>query len=184
MKRLWLFLVLFGLPISAYSAGGGRPLTPAEVNAVVQAVEDEIYAGGDYSDFYQIGENTGTPQHWKSRVHIYINPEYGGDFEGNQGGGEAIYKFMPDGEIIRFFKVLNGQVELMGNPQIGFPITQPSHRTVFDDDETICELKQRWLKRFFVVDVLPSREIIQEASRRQTLRTEVLEREQKRQEPE
>lgn len=170
MKRLWLFLMLFGLPISAYSAGGRRPLTPAEANAVIQAVEDEIYAGGDYSDFYQIGENIGTPQHWKSRVHIYINPEYGGEFEGNEGAGEAIYKFMPYGEIVRFFDLSNGQVRLIGNPQNGFPITQPSHRTLFDDDESICRLKRTWLKRFFVVDVLPAPEVIQEASRRQKAR--------------
>ncbi len=120
MKCLCLFLVLLGLPVSGYSTGGRR-LTPVEVNAVIQAVEDEIYTEGNYSDFNQVGENIDTPQHWKSRVHIYINPEYGGEFEASVGAGEVIYKFMPDGEIMRFFKVLNGQVELMGNPQIGFP---------------------------------------------------------------
>ena len=111
-------------------------------------------------------------------MHVYINREYGGEFEAAEGAGEVIYKFMPDGEIIRFFKISNGQVQLMGSPQNGFPITQPSHRTVFDDDESICELKQKWLKRFFVVDVLPTEQMIREASRRQKLRTEALEQQQ------
>jgi hypothetical protein len=175
MKQLCIFLMLFGLPISASAAEGGRSLTTTETDAVIQAVEDEIYVGGGAGEFYQIGENIGTPQLWKSRMHIYINPEYGGEFEGNEGAGELIYKFMPHGEIIRFFHLRKGQVQLIGNPQNSFPMTQPSHRTVFDDDEEICRLKRTWLKRFFVVEVSPAPEMIREAARRQKVRSELFE---------
>jgi len=181
MKTLCLYLLLLGLPVSAHSAGRGRPLTTAEVNAVIQAVEDEIHAGEDYDEFRQIGENIGTPQHWKSRLHIYINPKYGGEFQGDEGNGEgngaAIYKFMPYGEIIRFFNLRKGHILLLGDPENQFPMTQPSHRTVFDDEEEICDLKRTWLKRSFFVDTAPSPEMIREASRRQKARDEFWNRE-------
>lgn len=148
-----------------------RALTTDEVSAVIQSVEDEIYADGEYSEFYQFGENISTPQHWKSRMHIYINPQYGGRFEANEGSGEVIYKFMPYGEIVRLFFLEKGQVLLVGDPHNRFPMTQPSHQTVFDDDEMICDLKRTWLKRSFIVDASPTAEMIEQASRRQRLRT-------------
>ena len=170
VRYFCLFLLILGWPMSAYLGGNAYPLTPTEISAVVQAVEDEIYVEGSYTDYYQVAENIGTPRHWKSRVHIYINPEYGGEFEGNDGVGEAIYKFMPYGEIIRLFRLSNGHVQLIGDPENAFPITQPSHRTIFYDDEAICKLKEKWVKRFFVVDISPSQEMVQEAQRRQKAR--------------
>jgi hypothetical protein len=181
MKTLCLCLLLFWLPVPANSAGKGRPLATAEVNAVIQAVEDEIHAGEDCHEFSRTGENVGTPQHWKSRLHIYINPGYGGEFQGNEATGEAIYKFMPYGEIIRFFRLRKGQVQLIGDPDKQFPVTQPSHLTTFDGTNEISSLKRTWLSRFFVVDTAPSPEVIQEAARRQKVREQFWDREMQHQ---
>jgi hypothetical protein len=168
MKLFFLFLAFLGLPSSGYAEHRKRPVTAPEVKAVIQAVEDEIYDYGQHGEFYQIGDNLGTPQHWKSRMRIYINPEY--DLE--DGVGQVIYKFMPYGEILRFFFLEgDGKVELDGDPHNRFPPTQPSLQTVYMDDQKVCRMKQSWLKRFFVIDVSPTPEIIQQAARRQKLRT-------------
>ena len=176
MKTLCMCLLLLASPVSASSSEGRRRLTRAEVNAVIQAVEDEIYAGEDYDDFRQIGENVGTPQHWKSRLRIYVNPEYPAEFEGNDGG-EAIYKYMPYGEIIRFFGLRKGHVLLEGDPELRFPITQPSHVTTYEDDGEIRDLKRTWLNCFFLVDTAPSPKMIGDALRRQRARHEFWDRE-------
>jgi len=181
MKTLCLLLLFVGSPVSANSAKSSHQITTAEVNAIIQAVEDEIHAGEDYDEFRQIGENVGTQQHWRSRLRIYINPEYGREFQGDDGNGEgngaAIYTYMPYGEVIRFFNLRNGHILLLGDPELRFPITQPSHVTMFDDDEEICDLKRTWLTRFFVVDTAPSPEMIREAERRQKTRHEFWNRE-------
>src|ERR1051326_2698015 len=105
MKRtIFLLLTLAGLTLSALAEQGKRPLTATEVKAVIKAVEDEIYDRGNHKDFYQLGDNLGTSQHWKSRMHIYINPQY--DIRENVG--EIIYKFMPYGEILRVFFIGKG----------------------------------------------------------------------------
>lgn len=162
------------LAMSMTAAGhSGHTLTPTEIGAVIQAVEDEIYREGDYSEFYQIGHNLGTPQHWKSRLHIYTNPEYGGEFEGNEEVGEVIYKFMPYGEVVRLFVIQKGQVLLIGDPENGFPITQPSHLAVLDDDEEICRLKRIWLQRSLIVDTSPTQEMLQNSDRRQQIRRRI-----------
>jgi hypothetical protein len=79
---------------------------------------------------------------------------------------------MPYGEIFRIFFIdENGQIKLDGDPHNHFPLSQPSHMTIFMDDEDICRIKQSWLKDFFVVDVSPTQEMIEAAARRQKDRT-------------
>ncbi len=170
-----LYWLLAILPLSLLSSGWAaenstkrRQVTPAEVKAITAAVEDEIYDYGYYGKFYQIGENIGNSAHWVSRLHIYINPDY----NVVDGYGEVIYKLMPFGQIYRLFYLdENGAVKLDGDPQNQFPITQPSHQTVFMDDEDVCRREQKWTKGFFAVDVVPSEETIMGAAKRQKERT-------------
>jgi hypothetical protein len=167
MKKLLLLLTIFGLLCPGYTTQDKRALSHSEVNAIIQAVEDEIYDTESYGEFYQMGDNLGTPQHWKARMHLYIDPEY----DQTENVGEVVYKFMPYGEFLRIFSLTkNGQVALDGDPHNRFPPTQPSHQTVYMDDEEVCTMKHNWVNQSFVVDVSPTSTMIQEAARRQKTR--------------
>jgi len=179
---LWIALVLshFGYQdhksdaprLPGHEAAAAHPqgkhkLTDAEVRAIIEAVQDEIYDYGFEPQYYQMGENLGTPTHWIGRLSIYINPMT------DDGVGQAIYKLMPYGEVFREFDIgEDGLVGLMGNPQLGFPPTQPSHKTVYMDDDEVCQLKHRWLRHSFEADGLPTPDTRQQAVRRQKLRTD------------
>jgi NTF2 fold immunity protein len=151
----------------AEQASKKRKLREAEVKAVIEAVEDEIYDYGYERGYYEIGNNLGTSLHWRGRLPIYISPEV------EDGEGEVIYKLMPYGEVFRAFEVEDDDsVILYGNPQNGFPPTQESStKTVYMDDDEVCQMKHKWLRRSFEVDDSPTPEMRQEAVRRQKLRT-------------
>lgn len=162
-----LLIALLSVSSTLYGENGKRRLSASEKDAVVQAIQDEIYDYGYYGDYDQFGQNLGTPQHWKSKMLVYIDPEYD-----PSTGGRVIYKLLPYGEILRFFDIDNkGQVQLDGDPTNGFPRTQPSTRTIFLDDDDVCNMKRRWVEDFFVVDVAPSNDILRGSAIRQKSRT-------------
>lgn len=168
MKHIVLVLSFFLLSGAACRASSNRRLAPSEAKMVKQAVEDEIYDYGYYKNFYQIGENIGTPTHWIARTRIYINPVY----NSADKHGEVIYKLMPYGQIYRLFYIeADDRIVLDGDPQNHFPITQPSHQTVFMDSDEVCRFEQTWMKDFFVVDTEPSLGMIRGAAQRQKART-------------
>jgi hypothetical protein len=168
MKRVLSAVFFFLLPTSAIGAQALRHLKPSEIDKVKEAVEDEIYDYGYFADFSEIGDNVGTPQHWKARVHIFINPVY----NVSDQHGETIYKLMPYGQIYRLFYIdAKGAVTLDGDPENRFPITQPSRQTVFMDDLDICRDEQKWLDAFLVVDTAPPLNVIEDAAQRQKVRT-------------
>jgi hypothetical protein len=150
-----------------HQSRGKRKLTADEVQAVILAVQDEIYDYGYEPRFYQLGENAGVPSHWRSRLPIYVNSAFD-----DEGMGQVIYKLMPHGEVFRFFDIgANGLVMLDGDPELDFPPTQPSLKTVYMDDDELCRMKHTWIRQFFVVDTSPTRDTVQDAVRRQKLRT-------------
>jgi hypothetical protein len=170
MKLLALLLALLCFSIQAHPESHKRKISEPEVKAVIQAVEDEIYDYGFQKQFYQMGEEVGvSPNAPRSRMRIYIQPEINAE----DGGGRVIYKLMPYGEVLRDFIVRkDGLVVLDGDPQNGFPPTQESStKTVYMDDDEVCQMKRDWLKDFFVVDDSPSTQRIEEATQRQKLRT-------------
>jgi hypothetical protein len=170
MKLLTLLLALLSLSIPASPQAQKRKVSDSQVKAVIQAVEDEIYDYGYQKQFYQMGKDVGTsPNAPRSRIRIYIEPEV----DAEDGGARVIYKLMPHGEVLRDFVIRkDGLVVLSGNPQNGFPPTQEaSTKTVYMDDDEVCQMKHDWLKEFFVVDDSPSPERIQEAAQRQKART-------------
>lgn len=167
MNRVFLLALFCVLSVGAAFAGDQRQLTNAEITELKQAISDEIYDYGYYSNFYQIGENVGTPQHWKARVCIYIDPMY----DSVDQHGQMIYKLMPFGQIYRLFYIdKDRKVTLDGNPQNRFPITQPSRQTVYMDDEEVRQDEQAWTKSSFTIDTEPSIGTIQAAARRQKIR--------------
>ncbi|HKV05249.1 MAG TPA: hypothetical protein VJO53_09110, partial [Candidatus Acidoferrales bacterium] len=168
MKQIVSLILFLILPVGAATASNNRRLKPSEIEKLKQAVEDEIYDYGYYAKFYEIGENTGTPQHWKARVRIFVNPVY----NSTDQHGEVIYKLMPYGQIDRLFYIdVKGEIKLDGDPQNRFPITQPSHQTVFMDDLDVCRDEQSWVGTFFVVDTAPTPDMIKGAAQRQKART-------------
>ena len=169
MKLLTVLLVLLNLSVTTHPQLQKGRVSDSEANLIVQAVEDEIYDYGYQKQFYQMGENVGTASAPRTRMRIYIEPEVGAE----DGGGRVIYKLMPYGEVLRDFTIRkDGVVLLAGDPQNRFPPTQESStKTVYMDDDEVCRMKHDWLRRFFVVDDSPGPERIQEAVRRQKLRT-------------
>src|SRR5208283_2233558 len=60
------------------------------------------------------------------------------------------YKLAPYGEVIRSFYINgDGTATLEGDPEIGFPATQPNMLTIYMDDEKVCHLRGAWSKNYF-----------------------------------
>jgi hypothetical protein len=164
---LALFLVV---STQAYSGPQKRKVSDSEVKAVVQAVEDEIYDYGYENHFREMSENIASPAGAPQiRMRIYVDPE----IDHADESGRVIYKLMPYGEVLREFIIRrNGLVVLSGDPQNGFPPTQESNtKTVYLDDDDVCRMKHAWVRSFFVVNDSPTAKIVQEAVKRQKLRT-------------
>jgi hypothetical protein len=167
MNRILLLALFCVLSVNAAFAGDQRRLSTAEITEIKQAICDEIYDYGYYGEFYQIGENIGTPKHWVARVRVYIDPAYSSADE----HGQVIYKLMPFGQIYRLFFIdKDGKLTLDGNPQNKFPITQPSRQTVYMDEEDVRQDEQAWVKSSFTIDTEPSSDTIQSAVQRQKIR--------------
>lgn len=168
MNRVFLLVLFCVLSVGVAFAGNQRRLSTTEIVELKQAICDEIYDYGYYSEFYQIGDNVGTPQHWVARVRIYIDPMYNSADQ----YGQVLYKLMPYGQIYRLFNIEKvGKLTLDGNPQSRFPITQPSHQTVYMDEEEVRQYEQEWMKSSFTIDTEPSTEVIRNSAQRQKLRT-------------
>lgn len=171
MKAILVFLLLFVLFAPQVRAQSQkRRVSGSEVNAVVQAIEDEIYDYGYQKQFYQMGEAANEPSAGARgvRMRVYIDPE----IDLAYASGRVIYKLMPYGEVLRDFTIRkDGVIVLAGNPQNGFPPTQESStKTVYLDDDEVCRMKHDWLRHFFQIDDVPSRERIEQAVERQKLR--------------
>lgn len=147
-----------------------RKITDAEVKAVIQAIEDEIYDRG-YEEEYAVVDTPPAcgPRKNSNCIRIYINPE----IEVDGTGGEVIYKLMPYGEVFRDYGILDsGLVVLSGDPHNEFnPTYEDARKTVYMDEDLVFRMKRDWLKSFFVVDESPGEKMIDAAARRQKSRT-------------
>ncbi len=161
----WLLLIASSLS-SAQGTTKSR-LTQSGAKALVQAVQDEIYDYEYQGQFFPEGGPVGdVVSASRTRVPLYINPIL------DNGEGQAIYKLMPYGEVLRLFHVGDdGKVVLDGDPELGFPATQPNRKTVYLKDSVVDRMKREWVKSSFEVDLSPSPEMVQDAVRRQKQRT-------------
>lgn len=166
-----LCLAAIGLSASGAQHPGKRKITDAEVKAVIQAVEDEIYDHGYQGDYADVDVPPSCGGHRTTAIclRIYINSEINGD----GSGGEVIYKLMPHGEVFREFGILqNGLAVLDGDPANGFPPTEEyARKTVYMDEDRVFRMKRDWLKRFFQVDASADMQTLDAAGRRQKQRT-------------
>ena len=169
MKNVIKVLVVFAVLIAAYSdvmlgqqtrsrqntkpsASELQKLTEKQVNGLILAIQDEVYDYGFEKNFYRVGITTGSGTSVTTRVPVYIRPYLDKD-----GAGEIIYKDMPYGEILRVFHFQpDGMAVLDNDPEIGFPITEPSHLTLFMDDEELCNDKKTWMHKTVEIADTPS----------------------------
>ena len=170
MRTLAFLLVSLLLIVSLLSSGQAATktrLTQSETKALVQAVQDEIYDREYQGHFFPEGGPVGDLiSESRTRVVLYVNPAL------EDGEGQAIYKLMPYGEVLRLFHVHGGMIVLDGDPELGFPASQPNRRTVYLKDSVVDRMKHEWVKSSFEVELSPSPETVQEAVRRQKQRND------------
>jgi len=144
-----------------------RAIREADINAVIEAIQDEIYDLKVEKDFFSVGT---TPRENRDQevLNVYFQPEVI-----DNSRSWVIYKLMPGGEVIRMYEIgRSGRIYLHGKPG-EFNITGPDYPTVFMDDDKLCKLKHDWIKRYFVVDTNPSAELVAAARARQRNRKQV-----------
>jgi hypothetical protein len=167
-------VLLFALLVLAVSPSFGNQgtkkttVTQPETRKIVQAIQDEVYDYEYEGHYFPEGGPVGdVVSSSRTRVPLYIDPTI------EDGEGQLIYKLMPYGEVLRLFHVHDdGTVVLDGDPEIGFPASQPNRKTVYLKDDDVCRMKHEWLRSSFEVDLSPSPERVQDAVRRQKQRND------------
>jgi hypothetical protein len=159
-----LFVLGLGATLAARPPQEKRPLHEAEINRIIEAIQDEIYDLNLEKYIDDIG--TRSPEHRNLySVNVYLQPEVVDDSR-----SWVIYKLMPAGEVVRMYEIgRSGRIYLHSKPG-EFNITGPDYPTVFMDDDKLCKLKHDWIKRQFVVDTNPSPELVADARARQRQR--------------
>jgi hypothetical protein len=143
-----------------------RQLRQEDTSAVVTAIQDEIYDYSQEKSYFRHGSPAKSIPGRIAKVSVYINPHLAAD-----GMGEAIYNDLPYGEILRAFHVQpTGMVVLTGGPQIGFPVTQPSHLTEFMEKDELSDDKAQWFHAELIIQDNPSKSTLVQAARRQIKR--------------
>ena len=165
MKSAAVFIIfcsLLATSASSQSAGKAPVITESQAQAVILAVEDEVYDLGYQKRFYMVGAQ---PARGTTRLPIYIEPTL------KDGEGTLIYKLMPHGEVIRAFHFnKTGLAVLEGDPDGGFPPTQPNTLTLYMDDDEVCHWKHAWMRQHFDVLDVPPEQRIKDAGERQRQR--------------
>jgi len=140
-----------------------RPLSPADKDAVVQAIVDEMYANDLQPYVMDVGKEVSPSEY---QVALYFKPTLN-----NNGAGWVIYKLLPYGEVHRMFTLhSDGSAVLFGKLRDRFPPTEPSYLTVYMDDDELCKTKREWQKGYFTVQLKPSADRVAEARTRQQKR--------------
>lgn len=161
-----MFLVMASVP-STLCAGRPpqkRAIREVEINAAIEAIQDEIYDLKLEKDFFSVGTTTKENRN-QEILNVYFQQEVMDDSR-----SWIIYKLMPGGEVYRMYEIgRSGRIYLHGNPG-EFHVTGPDYLTVFMDDDQLCKLKHDWIKRHFVVNINPSPELVAAARERQRQR--------------
>ncbi len=167
MRFLLCMTSLLLLLQNGYDQTTRREIASSDVNALVQAIQDEIYDYGYQKEFW--GFETAGPRGPAAQFDIYIKPELTPTKSGLEG--VVIYKYPPFGEVIRPFIVApDGIAYLVGKPSNGFSWTQPNTKTIYMDDDDIARDKRDWRKVQFELDLSPSIARIKAAAERQEKR--------------
>jgi hypothetical protein len=154
--------------VAEQTATSVREITATEVDSLLVVLRDEIYDHGYQKGFW--GFETSGPRGPEARYNIFIQPK----LTPTTGGvtGAVIYRYLPFGEVYRHFIIASkGEIVLMGDPDTGFPWTQPNTRTIYMNDEDVCKAKHEWHKTTFEFDLEPSSTELRSAAERQKERT-------------
>ena len=96
---------------------------------------------------------------------LYVKPSFNDQDTGWRS------QYLPVGEVLRMFSVEpNGVANIYGHPEWNFPPTEPSYLTVYMSDDDLCQSKHDWLRTKLVLELVPSKERLREATARQRLR--------------
>src|ERR1700674_1775709 len=96
-----------------------RPIREREINAAIEAIQDEIYDLKLEKYVDDIGTRFPDNRNQYS-VNVYFQPEFI-----DESRSWVIYKLMPDGEILRMYEIgRSGRIYLHGKPG-EFRPTQP-----------------------------------------------------------
>lgn len=138
-------------------------LSKSQIFALTSAIEDEVYDYNLEGSYRLIGK--ALPGN-RVEVPLFVTSDSSASVY------KIIYRLMPYGEMYRLAEVSSsdGMVHLFRNPQIGFPPDAPATLTVYYDDDVICKAKSEALRLSFVIDLDPSKQILEEAVRRQVKR--------------
>lgn len=173
--KSWLAIAVIGLWVLPFQPASARqphistpaaPVDSAQIKALVQAIQDELYADNLQVDDYDAGVPAGRGMY---RLQLYVQPDFN-----EQGLAWAIYKLMPYGEVLRMFWIgRSGTAFLYGKPRDRFRPTGPSYLTAYMDDGELLRAKQTWTRTHFLVDLRPSAENLRESKERQKKRRAV-----------
>ena len=82
-----------------------RPIRETEMNAVIEAIQDEIYDLNLENNFFEVGKTTKDNRD-QEILNVYFQPDV---IENSRSW--VIYKLMPDGEVYRMYEIgLSGYV--------------------------------------------------------------------------
>lgn len=155
-----LLILGWGSALRAGPQGQKRPVRESEIQATIQAIEDEIYDLNLQMEFLDV--RSAKDSGGIATLNVYFQREVL-----DNSRSWVIYKLMPGGEVLRMYEIgSSGRIYLNLKPG-EFRITQPSYPTVYMDDDELCKLKHDWIKRQFVVNLHPSKEIVAAARARQ-----------------
>ncbi|MFZ3200971.1 MAG: hypothetical protein ACLQMT_06410 [Candidatus Acidiferrales bacterium] len=158
-----LLLPIRSTTVNKSEIGHSLPVTQADVQALILAIQDEIYDEGCQG--YDADASEKGIDH-SFQLPLYVQHSFNGS-----GLAWAIYKFLPEGEVLREFALNDhGLVYLGGHPEWHFPPTEPSHLTVYMDDDQLCQFKHEWIRTSFALELRPTAQRLHEAAERQKLR--------------
>ena len=143
---------------SAQRVGAERAVTDSEIQLVIGAIHDEIYANGYQAKYLDMPEDS---------VPLYVEPRR------QRGLIWIVYKLMPFGELRRAaFESPDGKLMILaGDPENGFPPTRETAMpTVYLRDDDVIQMKTTWKRTWFSIRVRPSSDEIREARERQARR--------------
>jgi hypothetical protein len=156
---IWMLLLGWGSVLAAGPQWQKRPIRDSEITAVIQAIEDEIYDLNLQMEFFDVRSPKDNRE--TATLNVYFQRDVLDDSR-----SWVIYKLMPGGEVLRMYEIgLSGRIYLHLKPG-EFRVTQPSYPTVYMDDDELCKLKHEWIKRQFIVNLHPSKEIVAAARAR------------------
>jgi hypothetical protein len=135
-----------------------RPVTASEIQLLLTAIRDEIYARGYAPNYFDMPTDS---------IPVYVDPQLRDKLIW------AIYKLPPFGEVRRgaWFSPDHRLAILLGDPDDGFPPTHPTAMlTMYLDDDDVIKMKTTWKRAWVRIESQPSSAELTAAKEREAIR--------------